>query len=165
VLSHSPWLAATASLGTFHPMIHSNFKRCTPKLGTKLQKSVGIKYNSQSMNCVWYPYHYTLDMSALKFCTLFIVSFLVGTATSSPALSAIQHVNPRDEYQGGWPLSLEGTNSGSCPTDASTQCSSTNVNPQCCPSGQTCFWGAVQFANYCCPTGANSSPLLSVLGH
>ena len=102
-------------------------------------------------------------MSPLKFSILLSVSSILSIATSSPALPAKQHLNARGQYQGGWPLALTGSNSGSCPTEASVQCASTEANPECCPSGQTCIWGGFSSMNYCCPTSKYQSlrnPLL-----
>ena len=70
----------------------------------------------------------------------------------SLAQPAVQHLSPRAEYQGGWPLALIGTASSSCPASASESCSSTVQNPACCPSGQTCIFSPSIYASYCCPT-------------
>lgn len=77
---------------------------------------------------------------------------VVGAKPYVVAESAIQHLNPRAQYQGGWPLALSASNT-SCPADASVQCNNGDVNPGCCPAGQSCVWGSSVYAFYCCPTG------------
>lgn len=79
-------------------------------------------------------------------------SAVVGAKPYIAADRALQHLNPRAEYQGGWPLALSALNT-TCPAEASVQCSNGDVNPSCCPAGQTCVWGGGVFAFYCCPTG------------
>jgi hypothetical protein len=80
------------------------------------------------------------------------LSFTSITAARSLAEPVIQHLAPRDSpYQGGWPLGLSTSATDKCPAN-SVACSTTNVNPTCCPAGNTCVWGPSQFQNYCCPT-------------
>lgn len=88
-----------------------------------------------------------------NFITLSISLLLCLNADArSLAQPAVQHLSPRAEYQGGWPLALIGTASSSCPASASESCSSTVQNPACCPSGQTCIFSPSIYASYCCPT-------------
>ncbi|KAE8454448.1 hypothetical protein EG329_000070 [Mollisiaceae sp. DMI_Dod_QoI] len=79
---------------------------------------------------------------------------ILGIEAYVVAERAIQHLNPRAQYQGGWPLALSALNT-TCPSDTPNQCSGNSVNPSCCPNGQTCVWGASQYAFYCCPTAAD----------
>ncbi|KAG4415074.1 hypothetical protein IFR04_011799 [Cadophora malorum] len=91
-----------------------------------------------------------------NFITLSISLLLCLNADArSLAQPAVQHLSPRAEYQGGWPLALIGTASSSCPASASESCSSTVQNPACCPSGQTCIFSPSIYASYCCPTNAD----------
>ena len=113
----------------------------------------------QSGESILIPDHF--NMWFIKFFTLLSVSFCFRGTSCSPALPATQHLNLRDQYLGGWPLALTGSNSESCPQGASVQCTSSNSNPECCPSGQTCFSGATQVTNYCCPTSSSLNPSLS----
>lgn len=85
-------------------------------------------------------------------------TLLFNFSVASPrAERAIQNVSPRAPYLGGWPLALSGSGSDSCPSDALVACGYTQINPTCCPSGQTCIWSPSQFASYCCPTGKNTT--------
>ncbi|KAH8760134.1 hypothetical protein F5882DRAFT_32141 [Hyaloscypha sp. PMI_1271] len=56
----------------------------------------------------------------------------------------------RASYNGGWALAIPGS---SCPADAPVACPTAggNVNPACCPNGQTCFGLKNQ---HCCPTNS-----------
>ncbi|CZR63718.1 uncharacterized protein PAC_13615 [Phialocephala subalpina] len=79
---------------------------------------------------------------------------VLGAKAIVVADRAVQHVNPRAQYQGGWPLGLSALNT-TCPSDTPNQCSGNGVNPSCCPNGQTCTWGPSQYAFYCCPTASD----------
>jgi hypothetical protein len=80
--------------------------------------------------------------------------FTLITTTSAyvRAQRGVQVLDTRNVYQGGWPLALAGSASTTCPSDASTMCGTDNgeVNPSCCPSGQTCTTRGWEY--YCCPT-------------
>jgi len=94
-------------------------------------------------------------MTLFQVSTIACLLFTLPIHAFSRAEPAVQRFNSRSVYQGGWPLALVGSGSPSCPAEASVSCSSTDVNPSCCPSGQTCIWGPSEFANYCCPTSAD----------
>ncbi|TVY84017.1 hypothetical protein LSUE1_G002959, partial [Lachnellula suecica] len=94
-------------------------------------------------------------MVAISLITVTLFFFFRKIEANFRATPAVQHLSPRAEYQGGWPLALTGTASGSCPADASVSCSRNTINPSCCPSDQTCIFGYSQDANYCCPTSAD----------
>ncbi|KUJ06332.1 uncharacterized protein LY89DRAFT_743943 [Mollisia scopiformis] len=79
------------------------------------------------------------------------VSAVVGAKAFIAADRAIQQLNPRAEYQGGWPLALSALNT-TCPAEAPVQCNNGEVNPSCCPAGQFCVWPSGLFAFACCPT-------------
>ncbi|KAF4628618.1 hypothetical protein G7Y89_g9537 [Cudoniella acicularis] len=80
--------------------------------------------------------------------------FLATVEAHTRAVPATQHISPRALYQGGWPLASIGSTT-TCPSTTPVQCTSTIVNLSCCPSGQTCIFGAGQDANYCCPTSVD----------
>jgi hypothetical protein len=97
-------------------------------------------------------FDHSLIMLSIFLLSLVISLFFVETEASSRAIPAAQHITPRAEYQGGWPLALTGTASGSCPADATVLCSKSQLfNPSCCPTGQTFVFGSNNDA-YCCPT-------------
>jgi hypothetical protein len=82
------------------------------------------------------------------------IDVVYARAARSLAVPAIQHSNaPRAVYQGGWPLALAGTASTTCPSEATVFCSTKQVNPACCPTGQTCVFNPSLYVNYCCPSG------------
>jgi len=87
------------------------------------------------------------------------LTLLATSSTASslarPALQQKRNFQPRDAYQGGWPLALTGSNSPSCPSAVSAACNSTSLTPACCPTGQTCVVNDDIGAQYCCPTGAD----------
>ena len=65
-------------------------------------------------------------------------------------------ISPRADYLGGWTQGRDGTGAG-CPS-TSVACDSgsySQLNTQCCPSGQTCF--ATSIIAYCCPTCKSTS--------
>lgn len=61
-----------------------------------------------------------------------------------------QNLVGRSTYVGGWPLAAV-----PCPADAPVQCStgiSSQINQQCCPSGNTCVGWEALVVPVCCPT-------------
>lgn len=87
--------------------------------------------------------HFALSVS------IAFVALLLGTASASPNLFPRLVPQERSTYNGGWALGLP---SEGCPADAPVNCQDPqkDINPTCCPFGQTCF-GFEQ--PYCCPTG------------
>ncbi|KAE9365412.1 hypothetical protein N431DRAFT_488588 [Stipitochalara longipes BDJ] len=87
--------------------------------------------------------------------SLFTVSCLsIASVASARTLAqpVIQHIAARSQYLGGWPLALSTSPGVTCPASASVACPTTEINPTCCPTGNTCNWASSQFTNYCCPT-------------
>jgi len=82
---------------------------------------------------------------------LFISSLLAVTEGHTRAKLVLQE---RATYNGGWALGIPGS---TCPSIAPVACDTgdSTVNPNCCPSGQTCL-GLID--PYCCPTGALPPP-------
>jgi len=82
-------------------------------------------------------------------------AFITTTNAYVRAQRAVQVLDSRSTYQGGWPLALAGSASTTCPSEASTLCGTATdgVNPSCCPSGQTCTTKGWEY--YCCPTDAD----------
>ena len=87
-------------------------------------------------------------------------AFITTTNAYVRAQRAVQVLDSRSTYQGGWPLALAGSASTTCPSEAPTFCgtASDGVNPSCCPSGQTCTTKGWEY--YCCPTGMSPFPFL-----
>lgn len=97
-------------------------------------------------------------MSSFTSLTILLLSSLLLSAEASRAKGALvpQVIDDRSTYQGGWSLGIPGI---SCPSDAPVKCVDGD-NPQCCPSGQTCFKD-VGTSWFCCPTG--TSPQLPLI--
>jgi hypothetical protein len=79
--------------------------------------------------------------------SLMLVPLLLGGSQAHiPARPVVQE---RAAYGGGWPLAIPGT---TCPSDAPVACAPNSgfVNPNCCPTGQTCIG---ELNPHCCPTG------------
>jgi hypothetical protein len=115
-------------------------------------------------------YDSTFAGAAVSFILFFSSLNGVDAGKSVKAVPAIQNLNRRAIYQGGWPLALLGSASTTCPDEAPVKCASKSLNPACCPGGQTCIYGSGPYANYCCPTSTShllsfsrsiSSPILS----
>ena len=67
------------------------------------------------------------------------------------ARSVEQSIGGRSTYLGGWPLAAV-----PCPPEASVACStgiSSQINQQCCPTGNTCFSWPATIPPVCCPSG------------
>jgi hypothetical protein len=90
-------------------------------------------------------------ISSAFFSVCFLSTLFVSTQAYSGSL-ALQVLQKRATYNGGWPLGLSGP---TCPSEAPVPCQDTAkaVNPTCCPTGQTCFGF---LSPYCCPTGTLS---------
>jgi hypothetical protein len=75
-----------------------------------------------------------------------LASLLALIQAYTPAPLVLQK---RATYNGGWALAIPGT---TCPADAPVACPTEggNVNPTCCPNGQTCFGLE---SPHCCPSG------------
>jgi hypothetical protein len=85
---------------------------------------------------------------AMFFSILFAALLLTSHAHASPDIFPRIVSQQRDTtYNGGWALGLPDEG---CPADAPVSCPAGDINPTCCPFGQTCF-GFEQ--PYCCPTG------------
>lgn len=66
-----------------------------------------------------------------------------------------QSLVDRSTYLGGWPLAAV-----PCPSDASVACDtgvSSQINQQCCPSGNTCYSWPATIPPVCCPSCTFSS--------
>jgi hypothetical protein len=101
----------------------------------------------------------SLNMIFSYLSTISCISFASIATARSLAEPATQYLAPRDSpYQGGWPLGLSSSATDTCPAN-SVACSTTTVNPTCCPAGNTCIWGVGVFQNYCCPTSTCLSHL------
>ena len=90
---------------------------------------------------------YTMSLSLLS--TALLLGSLLSPASASSNLFPRVISQERDTtYNGGWALGLP---SEGCPADAPVNCQdpAKDINPTCCPFGQTCF-GFEQ--PYCCPT-------------
>lgn len=106
--------------------------------------------------CIFRSDHSHLLFNMLPF-PIFAISFLASIATArNLAEPAAQHLAGRAQFLGGWPLGLSTAPGAACPASNPVACSTSLVNPTCCPTGSTCVWGSGQFANYCCPTGKYS---------
>lgn len=98
-----------------------------------------------------YPLPFITNLNSLfaMFFPVFCAALLLSTGLASPGLFPRIVSQERATYNGGWALGLP---SPGCPADAPVSCqdSSGDINPTCCPFGQTCFGFETP---YCCPTG------------
>lgn len=89
---------------------------------------------------------------AKSFIFIYLPSLTVASSkrTYQLARRVEQSIIDRSTYLGGWPLAAV-----PCPPEASVVCStgiSSQINQQCCPTGNTCFSWPATIPPVCCPS-------------
>lgn len=82
--------------------------------------------------------------------SLLFIAVASCRSTYQTARRVEQSLVDRSTYLGGWPLAAV-----PCPSDASVACDtgiSSQINQQCCPSGNTCFSWPATIPPVCCPS-------------